>query len=101
MASLDLHELVAVSIKALKIQSKPHTTNGTDAEERARLMDPVDLKGYRSKLSEMGLLSGENKPATPCERELGNMVLSLLDAQQWDPTQLLEQALTISRLMQE
>ncbi|PBK60297.1 hypothetical protein ARMSODRAFT_730865 [Armillaria solidipes] len=78
--------------------------NGTDSEERARSLDPpqeVDLKSCRNKLSEMGLLSGENESATPRERELANMVLSLLDARQWDPAQLLEQADTISGLMQE
>ncbi|SJL06782.1 uncharacterized protein ARMOST_10124 [Armillaria ostoyae] len=80
---------------------QPQYANG---EERARSLDPlqeVDLKSYRNKLSEMGLLSGENESATPRERELANMVLSLLDARQWDPAQLLEQADTISGLMQE
>ncbi|PBK60827.1 hypothetical protein ARMSODRAFT_897550 [Armillaria solidipes] len=75
-----------------------------NGEERARSLDPpqeVDLKSCRNKLSEMGLLSDENESATPRERELANMVLSLLDARQWDPTQLLEQAATISGLMQE
>ncbi|KAK0467560.1 hypothetical protein IW261DRAFT_1519432 [Armillaria novae-zelandiae] len=79
-------------------------TNGTDAEERARSPGPsqeADLKSYRSKLSEMGFLSGETDSATPRERELANMVLRLLDARQWDPAQLAEQASTISELMQE
>ncbi|PBK83404.1 hypothetical protein ARMGADRAFT_676556 [Armillaria gallica] len=78
--------------------------NGTDSEERARSLDPlqeVDLKSYRNRLMEMDLLSGENDSATPRERGLANMVLSLLDTRQWDPTQLLEQAETISGLMQE
>ncbi|KAK0200439.1 hypothetical protein DFS33DRAFT_1361557 [Desarmillaria ectypa] len=78
--------------------------NGTDTEERARSLDPpqeIDLKSYRNKLAEMGLLSGENESATPHELELANMVLSLIDARQWDPTQLFEQAETISGLMQE
>ncbi|KAK0234791.1 hypothetical protein EDD85DRAFT_888628 [Armillaria nabsnona] len=78
--------------------------NGTDAEERARSLDPpqeVDLKSYRNRLMEMGLLSDENESAIPRERELANMVLSLLDTRQWDPIQLLEQAETISGLMEE
>ncbi|KAK0432602.1 hypothetical protein EV421DRAFT_1719411 [Armillaria borealis] len=77
--------------------------NGTDAEERARLLDPpqeVDLKSCQNKLSEMGLLSDENESATPHERELANMV-SCSMLRQWDPMQLLEQAATISGLMQE
>ncbi|KAK0187034.1 hypothetical protein F5146DRAFT_1063353 [Armillaria mellea] len=69
-------------------------TNGTDAEDRAGSLDPVDLKSYRTRIAEMGLESDR-------ERELANMVLSLLDGRQWDPTQLVEQAETISGLMQE
>ncbi|KAG7442118.1 uncharacterized protein BT62DRAFT_457898 [Guyanagaster necrorhizus] len=80
------------------------SVNGTDTEERARSLDPpqvIDLKSYRHKLSEMGFSSSETESATSRERELANMVLSLLDAGRWDPTQLFKQAETISGLMQE
>ncbi|KAK0218910.1 hypothetical protein IW262DRAFT_1388056 [Armillaria fumosa] len=100
LALSDIMHTLSPSLGPQNTEQTPYA-NGTDAQERARSMDPVDLKGYRSKLSEMELLSGENEPATPCERELGNMVLSLLDARQWDPAHLLEQASTISELMQE
>ncbi|KAK0489796.1 hypothetical protein EDD18DRAFT_1188406 [Armillaria luteobubalina] len=96
----DIMHSVSPSPGPQNTEQSPYA-NGADAEERARSMDPVDLKSYQTKLSEMGLLSGENESATPRERELANMVLSLLDAQQWDQTQLLEQASTISGLMQE
>ncbi|PBK79244.1 hypothetical protein ARMGADRAFT_951142, partial [Armillaria gallica] len=81
-----------------QIRSNPSTPT------RARSPDPpqeVDLKSCRTKLSEMGLLSGENESASPHEGELANMVLSLSNARQWEPTQLLEQAETVSGLMQE
>ncbi|KAK0218891.1 hypothetical protein IW262DRAFT_1063368 [Armillaria fumosa] len=100
LALSDIMHTLSPSPGPQNTEQSPYT-NGTDAKERARSLDPVDLKSYRTKLSEMGLLSGENESATPRERELANMVLSLLDAQQWDPAQLLEQASTISGLMQE
>ncbi|KAK0447482.1 uncharacterized protein EV420DRAFT_1276173 [Desarmillaria tabescens] len=82
-----------------------HHANGTDAEERDRSLDPpqeIDLKNYRNRIAEMVLLPSDgNESSTPRERELANMVLSLLDARQWDPAQLFEQADTISGLMQE
>ncbi|KAK1225335.1 hypothetical protein PQX77_011753 [Marasmius sp. AFHP31] len=86
---------------ALRPRASEATRNVQSSPERSGSPEPLreeELDSYRTRIREMGLLSGASDMVSSREKELSEMVLRLIEAPRADSTQLERQATLISQL---